>query len=458
MIREKPNVLLIILDSARARNTSLQGYHRETTPFLKEFAKSATTYTQARAPAGRSLPSHASIFSGYLPQEHQINGLDSKLEHDANIFSQLADEGYETGLFTDNPYLTDLETGLSSGFNTIVNNRDLFEEGVSPSAFVEEESLDRSEFLSRALKSESPAKSILNGVSWMLKWRFPKLAPKGTVFSPGFTYAKSFHEWHEDIDGEWAACINLMDTHVPFRPKEEYDRWNTKESKKAFDKFDLDDIGLDEQWKYALLENRYDGTIRQADAVVEEIMRDLEESGELSNTFVIITADHGEGFGERNPVHSEPSIGHGDAIDETLLHVPLIVKAPGQEDGMTVRDPVGLVDTPIAIRQAIENEVDSPTFETDRTVLAGGLREGEITDAAYERHESRGVRKFTRGIRETSTIHAATPRASYHLSDEIPSAVEDEMDELSQASVTQSTESEVSGSTQQQLEALGYAE
>ncbi|SEA38126.1 arylsulfatase [Haloplanus vescus] len=458
MIDTPPNVLLLILDSARARNTSLHGYHRETTPFLEEFASSATTYTQARAPAGRSLPSHASIFSGYLPQEHGINDLENKLEREANVFARLADNGYDTGLFTDNPYLTDLDTGLSSGFETVFNDRDLYEDGESPSAFVEEESLDKVEFLTRALRSDAPIKSLANGVSWMLKWRYPRLAPEGTVFSRGFTYAERFAQWRTDRKGPWAACINLMDTHVPFRPGEEYDRWATSDGKNAQNRTDMENIGDDERWKFALLEDRYDGTIRQADAVVEQILTALKEDRELSNTYVVVTADHGEGFGERSPIDDHPSIGHGDAVDEPLLHVPLVVKEPGQSKGRTVSEPVGIVDTPVAIERATTGDVDGPSFVTDRTVFAGGFEDGDPIDAAYGSHESHGVRKYVQNGSESWSVHVPTPRDAYCLDAEIPPAIESEIDALSPANVTQAAESEVTESVEQTLSALGYTE
>jgi arylsulfatase A-like enzyme len=458
MVEKSPNILLLILDSARARNTSLHGHHRETTPFLEEFASSATTYTQARAPAGRSLPSHASIFSGFLPQEHGINDLEDKLERDSNVFARLADSGYDTGLFTDNPYLTDLDTGLSTGFETVFNDRDLYEDGESPSAFVEEESLDKAGFLSRALRSEAPVKSLANGVSWMLKWRFPRLAPEGSVFSRGFTYADRFAEWRSDRSGPWAACINLMDTHVPFRPSEEYDRWSTPDGRKAQKRADMENIGDDERWKFSLLEDRYDGTIRQADAVVEQILTALKADGELSDTYVVVTADHGEGFGERSPIDDKPIIGHGDAVDEPLLHVPLVVKRPGQSEGRTVTEPVGVVDLPVAIERATTGDVEDPSFVTDRIIFAGGFEDGDTIDAAYEPHESDGVRKYVRNSGEAWSVHVPTPREAYRLDAEIPSAVETELHALSPVNVTQAAESEITEPVQETLSALGYTE
>jgi len=73
---KRPNVLLIVLDSVRAKNTSLHGYGRETTLFLEEFAEQSTQHEQARAPPSWSLPSHVGMFTGLHVAEHnpQIDG------------------------------------------------------------------------------------------------------------------------------------------------------------------------------------------------------------------------------------------------------------------------------------------------------------------------------------------------------------------------------------------------
>jgi arylsulfatase A-like enzyme len=458
MTTDRPNVLIIILDSARARNTSLHGYHRETTPFLEQFSAEATVYTESRAPAGRSLQSHASIFTGYLPQEHGISNLDTKLAPGVSIFEWLSDMGYATGLFTDNPYVADLDTGLSNGFDRVVNNKDPFDEGASPSAFVEEEGAGNLAFLSHALRSDAPVKSVLNGLAWTLKWRFPRLAPGRAVFSPGFTYADQFTEWRRSVDAEaWAGCINLMDTHVPFRPQERYDRWTTDDAERARKRVDMEHVDDTELWKHVIQESRYDGTIRQADAVVEQIIKSLRKDGELSDTLVVVTADHGEGFGERSPVDGTPSIGHGDAVDEPLLHVPLVVHRPEQVEESVVSDPVGLVDLPTAIKRAVDGGHSGPLFATNREVYAGGNEDGDRVDAAYESHEY-GVLKYLRGPESDWTIHHPTPSSAYVLDDTIPDSVADAMSRLDRESVAETTDSGVSDTARQQLTALGYAE
>src|SRR5690349_5734692 len=62
--QNKPNIILITMDTVRADHVSVYGYPRDTTPFLKEFARESTLYTRAIAASDYTLPTHASIFTG----------------------------------------------------------------------------------------------------------------------------------------------------------------------------------------------------------------------------------------------------------------------------------------------------------------------------------------------------------------------------------------------------------
>lgn len=458
METQKPNILILILDSARAHNMSVYGYDRDTTPYIETLSKEATTYTQARSPAGRSLPSHASIFTGYLPQEHRVNDLDAKISRGNSIFEWLSDRSYTTGLFTDNPYLVDLDTGLNNGFDYIRQSRDPFEEGLSPAAFVEEEGGNHLNFLRHALQSESRVKSVLNGLSWTVKWRFPQLVQGRGVFSNGFKHSNQFETWYEGTDEKpWAACINLMDTHVPFRPMGKFDNWQSEDTHAAYKRYDFNDIDECEEWKYEILEDRYDGTIRQADAIVETIVETLKETNNYEETLIIITSDHGEGFGERSPIDNSPKFGHGDAVDDILLHVPLIVKHPGQSVSKIVSNPVGLVDMPSVVKDAVEDRRHTPEFPTDRTVFAGGFENESVIDAAYT-DTDQGVMSYVRRMEGTWTIHIPRPLAGYVIEDNMPDEIETAMESLDAVPVTTDNRTDIAKSTEQKLQALGYTE
>jgi arylsulfatase/arylsulfatase A len=113
------NVLLIIADSLRAHNTSVYGYHRDTTPFLETLANESIKYDKAIAPSTWSLPSHASMFTGLQAEEHQLLGTDSALGEYETIWNDFQDAGYSTGVFSANPFITEPSYGLTAGFDTV---------------------------------------------------------------------------------------------------------------------------------------------------------------------------------------------------------------------------------------------------------------------------------------------------------------------------------------------------
>jgi choline-sulfatase len=80
---------------------------------------------------------------------------------------------------------------------------------------------------------------------------------------------------------------------------------------------------------------RYDDEVAAAD---RELGRLLDGWRDLDRTLVVVTADHGEAFGE----HGE--IGHSIFIYDTTLRVPLIVAGAGTPAGIAVDAPVTLAD------------------------------------------------------------------------------------------------------------------
>ena len=69
-IHEKPNILLIVLDTTRGDHLSSYGYSRQTTPNLDALANESVVYTRAIANSNSTLPSHSSLFTGKLPYSH----------------------------------------------------------------------------------------------------------------------------------------------------------------------------------------------------------------------------------------------------------------------------------------------------------------------------------------------------------------------------------------------------
>ncbi len=85
--------------------------------------------------------------------------------------------------------------------------------------------------------------------------------------------------------------------------------------------------------------SRYDGEIAAADAVVGELVAELERLGLYERAIVVLLSDHGEGLGD----HGEDE--HGLLLYREAIQVPLLLKLPESRfAGRAVAAPVGLVD------------------------------------------------------------------------------------------------------------------
>lgn len=83
----------------------------------------------------------------------------------------------------------------------------------------------------------------------------------------------------------------------------------------------------------------YDGEVAHADAITGELIAFLKQSGIYDRATIILLSDHGEGLWQ----HGEDQ--HGILLYREVLHVPLIVKLPGNaRAGETRKEPAALVD------------------------------------------------------------------------------------------------------------------
>ncbi|WP_121741004.1 sulfatase [Natronorubrum halophilum] len=374
-----PNVLLVILDSVRAANTSLHGHYNETTPELEAFASEATVYTQAHSPGIHSIASHVSIFTGYEVAEHRAVDHTAEIEPGTTIWEELSEIGYQTGLFTSNSVIADASS-LAQSFDDV--------DGPSASAYPFPDALSpdelsgetgKWEFLRAALGSNQPVRSLSNGVSDQLR----RIRGPLVDHDESRQHIDSFLEWTDERTRPWAACLNLMDAHYPYLPAPRYDRWGGSRLRELHEEIRepllREFLGGRPWWQLGAFESLYDGCIRQADAIVHELLDALRARDELSNTLLVITSDHGEGFGEPcelgTPVRL---IDHNFGVNEQLTHVPLIVSHPGHDQGETVDKPVSLAQFPAVVHAQLEGR--HRTFKRADPVLTTTYRIQEPGD------------------------------------------------------------------------------
>ena len=105
-IEDLPNILILVFDALSARNMSLHGYPRETTPNLERFSKKANVYHHHYASGNFTTSGTASLLTGIYPWSHRalhFQGQPLKRYKDQNLFSLLADR-YHTVAYTHNPF------------------------------------------------------------------------------------------------------------------------------------------------------------------------------------------------------------------------------------------------------------------------------------------------------------------------------------------------------------------
>jgi arylsulfatase A-like enzyme len=469
------------MDSVRARNTSLHGHEHETTPYLSELAEEATVYEQARSPGTWSLPSHTSIFTGYHVIEHGVTRARHKLEPGHTIFEELQEQGYSTGVFSENTWITDMDCGLRDVFDTVEGARNLlFPEAIDPSNFVLSEGQGKyAAFLKHCLGRDDTLQSLANGVFTKLAWDYPQLLPdRYTSSTPAEVYGDLFLDWQAKQSGPWAATINFMDAHLPYLPDAEHDQWGGNELLSLQN--DMDDQvwefngGQRPWWQRRALEGIYDGTIRQIDSQIERIVEELKNRGSLDDTLLVITSDHGEGFGE--PSHIRPGArlaGHGQGIHEVLVHVPLIVKHPGQATSRRIEDPATLTQFPDAVRATVDGR--EPMFVPEKSVVvhSDGLEEPMKERASeYCENISRfdgkasaiysgsgtDVQKVIRWNEDTATVTIRDAKTCYKINNQNENRVADRLSGLANMNIRTETSDvdEIENKTRQRLKDLGY--
>lgn len=124
---EAPNVVLIVLDTMRAKNWPTYGYDRNTTPFLASLESSSVVFDNAFSTSSWTAPSTASIHTSLYPFQHGVmhgyfisKGLGLELnripEEATTIASTLADAGYTTYAVADNVNIS-RAIGFDRGFD-----------------------------------------------------------------------------------------------------------------------------------------------------------------------------------------------------------------------------------------------------------------------------------------------------------------------------------------------------
>ncbi len=334
----KPNIVLIVMDTARAKNFSCYGYAEQTTPNIDRIAKDAVLYKNVISPAPWTLPSHASLFTGLYPSAHNAHAKHGYLDRGyPTLAEKLVLHGYDTVGFSNNPYVS-RGYGLTRGFKEFylmfITGRRLFTSG----------SLDIQTFFrntkylgtrmycelaKRLLLEGNPGKNILNALYII----YQKL--KATTIIRLFWGDDGAHQTNKRVK-QWIGThksgrpffmfINYMECHIPYLPPLKYRKhrmtlWKDFGIRQDPISYNFKEFSLSST-DFKRLESLYCGELRYLDRKVGEIYDYLYKMGILEDSIIIITSDHGENIGEHG------LLGHTLSVHENVIRVPLIIRYP----------------------------------------------------------------------------------------------------------------------------------
>jgi arylsulfatase A-like enzyme len=310
----RPNVLLYMIDTLRADHTSLYGYARDTTPYLKKLGAQGLVFEDCTVQATWTKPSVASLMTSLYSYTHGIIHDDDTIPKGSiTLAEQLRAAGYVTASVLANP-LAGRISGLQRGFDYVS----------------EWQAVERylSESEDRATDSAAVNKVAFR---WLERHRD----------EPFFLYAHS------------------TDPHAPYRPPAGFEEKfanpaespgfnrnfkRLKEMALSHGGFGVNralctQAGVNPELFIQRAVDRYDGKILHNDWSLEQLLKKLKELGILENTLIIVVSDHGEEFWEHGWT------GHGQSLYQELAHGlllmwnPKLIPRPGR-----VGEPVQLID------------------------------------------------------------------------------------------------------------------
>ncbi|MFT5441941.1 MAG: arylsulfatase A-like enzyme [Myxococcota bacterium] len=305
---ERPNIVLVTVDTQRADRLGSYGYPKSTTRFLDSLAVDGIRFERAYSASSWTVPSVVSLLTSLNPTVHgverglflagEVTQQEAIPESVAVLPELLRERGYTTFGVTANEHLA-ARFGFDRGF-------------------------DRYECLGVANADE------LMGV--VARWN-----EEITASAPYFLWLHLldphapyfFHDSQRDFYGPRAGLVKRFESLTPWSLS------NQRVSKRSV--------------KFAALNALYDGEIRHTDTALADIFASLGVDG---GDLVIVTSDHGEEMLDHD------GFGHGESLFEEVIRVPLIVRFPGGEmAGTTVQSPVRLIDVVPTILEAVGVEV-----------------------------------------------------------------------------------------------------
>lgn len=329
--RPKSNFLLISFDALAAEDLSVYGYRLPTSPNIEAFGRNSTVFENFYSASTFTTSSIATMLTGVYPSEHFVYQLSGRLraqDVDRSLLHQLREGGFATGAFVSSPYAYYLVESMKHEYNFLP--QPVFQPGGLQYLWSATSPLHQHSGFGNRMDEYNDLMLTWNtagGLPMDLLHRYPTVESFAQAESILDKLPEGFFLW-----------LHVMTPHSPYRP--DAASQGTFIPNSEFLKFENEDDDGVQRWTphYAPDQQRqvdqrrlaYDEFVLTADRAFGSFMSAVEKSGKLSNTTVVLTADHGESFEGGIYQHENRYMTRPE------IHIPLIIRTPNQQQGRRI--------------------------------------------------------------------------------------------------------------------------
>lgn len=382
---DRPNVLLIVIDTVRADRLSAYGYQKNTSPFLEELARRGTRFENAYAQGLWTRSAIPTLLTSTYVSEHgnvsQAPPIQQLPSCEPNLVEVFRRNGYDTAAFTGTLLPGSLYDawGWTRGFDYV--NVDWY-------------------------AREAHARE------------YPKKEPR-THRQLDVNIVRDFADWliERKTNRPFFAYIHLLGGHGPYETPDSYAlKFIEPELRNRF----LEQFGHSYQWDPAraadhpaeveYLSAAYDAALKFTDRNLRYLVEELEQRALRDKTVVAIVADHGENLLE-NGLQYAWLHGGPNPPRQPLARIPLVLAGPNVPPGSVVTEDVMQIDVaPTLISLA---GLSVPEAMRGLNILDQGplrQRQGAIIESDFF-HKIRAVVmgrwKYTRAVPDANLVYSA---------------------------------------------------
>ena len=403
----RPNILHIFTDQQRFDTIHALGNSIIRTPNLDRLCREGTVFTNAFSPSPVCIPARCSMTFGQYPQNTGCYANAPGTQDDRQTFMQvLTDSGYNT-------------VGIGKcHFDPDLYGLHGFEKRLVKEEFVPDETKDDYRIY---LKEKGYADNKTAGGEMYYVPRPSHLKKEEHLSHWVADHSIDYIKEKASSDNPWYMFSSFIDPHPPFTPPvpwhQLYDpilmplpkvpqdsdahlTWINKFQ----NRYKCKDQGID-QYLLRCMKAYYYASISFIDYQIGRMLDELEATGQLDNTLIVFTSDHGEYLGDYNCFGKR-------SMHDVSCRIPMICRWPEKfEANKQVSQPVSLVDLATTFLDAAETKFE--THETDGENLIAVADNNVEREYVYSQYSSKGSAIYMAVSERWKYIYSANDRREF---------------------------------------------